>query len=128
MNYKINHPDHYNTGRFEVIDVIDDWKLNFELGNVIKYVARAGHKENTIEDLKKAMWYLDREIQNQTKTIIENHEIMHDELKKKLMEDTKVYRTIKTKDGKTYNIVKRKLKNGKNKYMCDKSQILDLKK
>jgi hypothetical protein len=59
----INHPAHYNAGRFEVIDVIEDWKLNFHLGNVVKYVARAEHKANALEDLKKARWYLCRYIE-----------------------------------------------------------------
>lgn len=60
----INHPTHYNMGKFEVIDVIEDWKLDFHLGNTIKYIARAGHKgsNKTLEDLKKAQWYLERKI------------------------------------------------------------------
>lgn len=58
----INHPSHYNKGKFEAIDVIEDWKLNFNLGNTVKYISRAGHKDNIIQDLKKALWYLDREI------------------------------------------------------------------
>lgn len=58
----VNHPPHYTAGRFEVIDVIEDWKLNFHLGNAIKYVARAGKKGDALEDLKKAAWYLAREI------------------------------------------------------------------
>lgn len=58
----VNHPRHYNMGTFEVIDVIEDWQLDFNLGNAIKYIARAPHKGNQLEDLKKAMWYLDREI------------------------------------------------------------------
>lgn len=58
----INHPQHYNMGKFEAIDVIEDWKLNFNLGNAIKYISRAGHKDDIIQDLKKALWYLDREI------------------------------------------------------------------
>jgi len=49
-------------GRFEVIDVIDDWKLDFSLGNAVKYIARAAHKGTELEDLKKARWYLDHEI------------------------------------------------------------------
>lgn len=56
------HPSHYNTGKIEVWDAIDDWGLGFGLGNVVKYVARAGHKGNELEDLKKARNYLDREI------------------------------------------------------------------
>ena len=61
----INHPSHYNMGKYEAIEVIEDWNLNFNLGNVIKYISRAGHKDKdkTIEDLKKSLWYLDREIQ-----------------------------------------------------------------
>lgn len=70
----INHPQHYTRGRIEVIDFIEDKGLNFNLGNVIKYVARAGHKKSSgksmeakaLEDLKKARWYLDREISIRT--------------------------------------------------------------
>lgn len=58
----VNHPRHYNAGKFEVIDVIEDWKLGFHLGNTVKYIARSPHKGNPIEDLEKARWYLDREI------------------------------------------------------------------
>ena len=60
----INHPSHYADGKIEVIDFIEDKKLNFNLGNVIKYVARAGKKDKSkeLEDLKKALWYLEREI------------------------------------------------------------------
>ena len=50
-------------GKYEVIDVIEDWGLGFHLGNVVKYVARAEHKNDAIEDLKKARWYLDRYIE-----------------------------------------------------------------
>lgn len=59
---KVNHPAHYNVGSIEVIDAIEDWKLGFHLGNVVKYVARAGHKGSELEDLKKAEWYLQRKI------------------------------------------------------------------
>lgn len=58
----VNHPLHYNTGKIEVIDAIEDWQLGFHEGNVVKYVARAKHKRNELEDLKKAKWYLDRRI------------------------------------------------------------------
>jgi hypothetical protein len=57
---KVNHPSHYNQGKIEVIDAIEDWDLNFCEGNVIKYVARHRHKSEPIEDLKKAQWYLER--------------------------------------------------------------------
>jgi hypothetical protein len=62
----VDHPSHYhaNSG-IEVIDVIEAWGLNFALGNAVKYCARAGHKDpnKAIEDLCKAVWYIEREIQ-----------------------------------------------------------------
>lgn len=62
----VENPSHYNSGKIEVIDFIEDQKLGFCLGNVIKYVSRAGKKDSskTIEDLEKAKWYLEREIKN----------------------------------------------------------------
>ena len=64
-NDSVNHPSHYTDGDIEVIDYIEDKKLNYHLGNVVKYVSRAGKKDasKTIEDLKKARWYLDRYIE-----------------------------------------------------------------
>jgi len=59
----VNHPAHYTQGKIEVIDALEDWKLGFHEGNVVKYVARAKHKGRELEDLKKARWYLDRRIQ-----------------------------------------------------------------
>lgn len=63
---KVNHPDHYHgkDNPYEAIKVIEAWNLGFNLGNVIKYISRAEHKENALEDLKKAKWYLEREINN----------------------------------------------------------------
>jgi hypothetical protein len=55
-------PSHYTQGDIEVIDYIEDKKLGYRLGNVVKYVSRAGHKDDAIKDLKKASWYLNREI------------------------------------------------------------------
>lgn len=57
---KVNHPKHYNKGKIEVIEAIEDWDLNFSEGNVIKYVARHRFKGEPLEDLKKARWYLER--------------------------------------------------------------------
>ena len=54
----VNHPNHYNQGKYEVIDVIKDWKLDFNLGNAVKYIARCEHKGKYVEDLKKAMFYI----------------------------------------------------------------------
>lgn len=61
----VNHPSHYNSGKFEVIDIIDEFGKDyngangFRFGNIVKYVLRAKHK-NGVEDLKKARWYLDK--------------------------------------------------------------------
>ena len=62
---QINHPDYYNSGGIEVIDVIDAYGLNFNLGNAIKYILRMGkkHGEEPIDTLHKAQWYLDHEIE-----------------------------------------------------------------
>ena len=61
----VDHPSHYTSSKIEPIDVIEDWRLNFHLGNTIKYIARAGLKDPTkyLEDLKKAEWYLHRYIE-----------------------------------------------------------------
>lgn len=60
----INHPAHYTSGNIEVIDYIEDQKLPYHLGNVVKYISRAGKKDpkKTVEDLKKAAWYINRYI------------------------------------------------------------------
>jgi hypothetical protein len=65
----IDHPAHYTAGRIEVIAVIDDWKLSFCLGNTVKYIGRSDHKGKKLEDLKKARWYLDHEIQQLEKKL-----------------------------------------------------------
>jgi len=62
----VNQPPHYTAGGIETIDFIEAKKLNYNLGNVIKYLTRAGHKGSKLEDLRKAQWYLTREI-NSTK-------------------------------------------------------------
>lgn len=59
----VNHPVHYNTGTIEVIDFIEDQRLGFHLGNAVKYITRAEHKADKPADLRKAIWYLKREIQ-----------------------------------------------------------------
>lgn len=58
----VNHPQHYSAHGIEPIDYIESHNLNFNLGNVIKYVSRAPFKGTELEDLKKAKWYLEREI------------------------------------------------------------------
>lgn len=67
---EVNNPKHYTDGKIEVIDFIEDKNLGFCLGNVVKYIARAGKKhsaglsdrEKEIQDLEKAKWYLERRI------------------------------------------------------------------
>ena len=73
MQEAVNHPSYYKgeNNPYEAIKVIEAWDLNFNLGSVLKYIARAGHKESgklsiedkKIEDLRKASWYINREIE-----------------------------------------------------------------
>jgi hypothetical protein len=63
----VDHPTHYNTGKIEVIEVIDDWKLGFYEGNIVKYVIRSNYKGNRVQDLEKAHWYLRRLIKKEKK-------------------------------------------------------------
>jgi len=61
------NPEHYKGKTMEAIDVIEDFDLGYNLGNVVKYVLRADHKGKRLEDLKKAAWYLNREINKESK-------------------------------------------------------------
>jgi hypothetical protein len=61
----VNQPPHYTTGGIETIDFIEAKNLNYNLGNCVKYITRADHKGNRIQDLQKAKWYLEREILSQ---------------------------------------------------------------
>ena len=67
MNDMVNHPPHYNTGGIEAIDYIEAKKLDFHLGNAVKYISRAEHKGTYTQDLKKAIWYLNRAIEAKEK-------------------------------------------------------------
>jgi hypothetical protein len=64
MDDPVNHPSHYTSGKIEVIDFIEDQKFPYHLGNACKYLCRAGKKnpEKTTEDLRKAVWYINRYI------------------------------------------------------------------
>lgn len=68
MDSTIDHPNHYGgaDNPYEAIKVIEAWNLDFNIGNTVKYISRAGKKdpEKLIEDLEKAKWYLEREINN----------------------------------------------------------------
>lgn len=70
---RVNHPDHYGgkDNPYEAIKVIEAWKLGFNLGNCIKYISRAGKKDSREQDLKKARWYLDREIENEKRSRVQ---------------------------------------------------------
>tara|TARA_R110000824_G_scaffold25913_1_gene89812 strand:+ start:801 stop:1127 length:327 start_codon:yes stop_codon:yes gene_type:complete len=63
-NEMVDHPTHYGgeDNTYEAIKVIEAWDLDFNLGNAVKYISRAGKKVDMVEDLKKANWYLSREI------------------------------------------------------------------
>ncbi len=71
----INKPSHYVEGGIETIDFIEAKELNFNLGNVVKYISRCGHKKSkglsndakALQDLQKAKWYIEREIQRRSK-------------------------------------------------------------
>jgi hypothetical protein len=65
MSSNVNHPKHYNDGKIEVIEFIEDKQLGFHLGNAVKYIARAGKKDPAkhSEDLEKAIWYIRRKIE-----------------------------------------------------------------
>lgn len=62
----VNHPAHYKTGGIETIDFIEAKNFNYNMGNAVKYISRADHKGNKQQDLEKAVWYLNREL-NKTK-------------------------------------------------------------
>lgn len=68
----VNHPKHYTVKGIEPIEYIESHDFNFNLGNVIKYVSRADYKGSEIEDLKKAKWYLEKEIETKIKREMEN--------------------------------------------------------
>jgi hypothetical protein len=60
----VNHPDHYGgDSAYETIKVIEAWELDFHLGNAVKYISRCLKKDNTIQDLEKAKWYIERKIE-----------------------------------------------------------------
>lgn len=68
-NILIDHPQHYGgeENPYEAIKVIESWNLDFALGNVVKYISRAGKKGSKLEDLKKAQWYMNRAVEQAEK-------------------------------------------------------------
>jgi hypothetical protein len=67
MTDMVNSPPHYTKGGIETIDFIEAKELGYHLGNVVKYITRSDHKGSTLEDLKKAQWYLNRAIEAERK-------------------------------------------------------------
>jgi hypothetical protein len=69
----VNHPNHYGgeDNTYEAIKVIEAWDLDFHIGNTVKYISRAGKKgtDQELQDLKKALWYLERKIKNLEDTV-----------------------------------------------------------
>ena len=63
MSELVNHPEHYKANGFEAIDIIEAYNLNFSLGNAVKYILRADKKANKKQDLEKALWYLQHELE-----------------------------------------------------------------
>lgn len=71
MSDMVNHPDHYEAGSLEVIDIIEEFGLDFHRGNAVKYILRAGRKtDDFVEDLEKAIWYLNRFLDTQVRYVI----------------------------------------------------------
>ncbi len=63
----VNHPEHYNPGVYEAINIIEHYELGFHLGNSVKYILRCGKKnDNVKEEIEKAIWYLKRFIGEET--------------------------------------------------------------
>lgn len=63
MKDLVNHPAHYKSNKFESIEIIEDFELNFCLGNAVKYILRCEKKGNKKQDIEKAIWYLKREVE-----------------------------------------------------------------
>jgi Protein of unknwon function (DUF3310) len=80
----VNSPPHYNKGRIEVIEFIEDQQLSFHSGSAVKYVCRAGIKDPSkhIEDLQKAIWYLRREVELIQSGLEDRHPCRSNEMKK----------------------------------------------
>lgn len=74
MSDAVNHPSHYNQGAIEVIDFIEDRGFNFNVGNAVKYICRAPYKGKYVEDLQKAVFYLKRQRELNSK---KKHKIGH---------------------------------------------------
>lgn len=77
---EVNHPKHYNMGKYECIDVLEDWKLDYHEASAVAYVCRAKHKGDYVKDIKKAIWYLERKLKLMEKLGIENENDLRDDV------------------------------------------------
>lgn len=105
------NPTHYK-GDVQPIDLIEAQGLGFNLGNVVKYICRAGRKGDLLEDLKKARWYLEREILNQAKGPIKKDDERYKKTHTVLL-DSRTYNEVRgeVKDSETWSEALRRLKN-----------------
>ena len=73
---KVNNPNHYQSSRLEAIEVIEAFNLNFSLGSAVKYILRSGKKpgEAAEEDIKKSIWYLQRELDRKKPNLLKSGE------------------------------------------------------
>lgn len=92
MSEQVNHPNHYNTGKIEVIDFIEDQKLDFHLGNAVKYICRAGRKDKAkeLEDLDKAVWYINRRIEQRKKELAKDLDLNSYDLINRMLQADKL--------------------------------------
>lgn len=76
----VNHPEHYGgaDNPYEAIKVIEAWRLNFNLGSVLKYIARCGKKDEELQELKKARWFIEREIKRMEREAKKDYPIFED--------------------------------------------------
>lgn len=91
MKEQVNHPDHYQGGGMEVIDVIEAFGLGFADGNVVKYVIRAPRKGTRLVDLRKARWYLDWEIERVEKEEASTEEASTEEATTRVVKEGEVF-------------------------------------
>lgn len=100
----VYHPAHYTAGRkYEPRKVIADWGLNFNLGNAVKYISRAGRKGDKIEDLQKAIQYIEFEIEECSKSS-EYEELLECLKNKPAEEQVKIVEQLKLELNKKYGI------------------------
>ena len=82
-------PSYYQRGTYQVWDFIRDQELNFHLGNAIKYICRAGYKDSKIQDLEKAIHYLENELHHEEELLIRSGEGIPIEVRDQILEDTR---------------------------------------